>query len=259
MCINRQGILDELTGGLVSVSDSYLSSANSLLDGLALAQYPYDPAQGKAILDAIGWKDYDLNPDTPLTMIATNTTVPYGTNFTMTLYTSQSPLRLAIAQKVAVNLMECGIQVAVEQQALSDLYKPGPDGLVFGRSFDLALMSMRIGQEPRCELFTSEEMPTADNNWIGAVTGGSNFMGYESEAYDTACRASQAAGLDQTVYISETQNTLLNLDNDLPFIPLYHHPDFLLVKKALCLPENLNSLGKILSSIDSFEPNIICQ
>jgi ABC-type oligopeptide transport system substrate-binding subunit len=102
-------------------------------------------------------------------------------------------------------------------------------------------------------------MPTADNNWIGAVTGGSNFMGYESEAYDTACRASQAAGLDQTVYISETQNTLLNLDNDLPFIPLYHHPDFLLVKKALCLPENLNSLGKILSSIDSFEPNIICQ
>ena len=259
MCIDRQGILDELTGGLVSVSDSYLSSTNSLLDGLALAQYPYDPAQGKTILDAIGWKDYDLNPDTPLTMIATNTTVPYGTNFTFTLYTSQSPLRLAIAQKIAANLMECGIQVTVEQQALSDLYKPGPDGLIFGRSFDLALMSMRVGLEPRCELFTSDEMPTADNNWIGAVTGGSNFMGYENEAYDTACRASQAAGLDQAVYTSETQNTLLNLANDLPLIPLYHHPDFLMVKKALCLPENLNSLGEILSSIDSFDPNIICQ
>ena len=259
MCVDRQAILDELTGGLVSVSDSYLSSTNNLLNGLALAEYPYDPAQGKAILDAIGWKDYDLNPDTPLTMIATNTTVPYGTNFTITLYTSQSPLRAAIAQKVAANLADCGIQVTVEQQALQDLYRPGPDGPIFGRSFDLALMSMRIGLEPQCELFTSEEMPTAVNNWIGVSTGGSNFMGYKNGAYDTACRAAQAAGLDQTVYTSETQNTLLYLSNDLPIIPLYHHQDFLLVKKALCVPENLNSLKKILSSIDSFEPNIICQ
>jgi peptide/nickel transport system substrate-binding protein len=259
MCIDRQGILDELTGGLVGVSDSYLSSSNSLLNGLALIQYPYDPAQGKAMLDAVGWKDYDLNPATPLTMIATNTTVPYGTNFTLTLYTSQSPLRAAIAQKVAEDLMDCGIQVTVEQQALSDLYKPGPDGSIFGRAFDLALMSMRIGLEPQCQLFDTDEVPNAENNWIGTNTGGSNFMGYESAAYDTACQASRSAGLDQAVYTSETQNTLLDLSNDLPFIPLYHHPDFLLVKKSLCLPENLNSLEKILSSIDTFDPNIICQ
>ena len=259
MCIDRQGILDELTGGLVGVSDSYLSSDNSLLDGLALSQYPYDPAQGKALLQEVGWQDYDQNPATPLTMISTTTRVPYGTNFTITLYTSQSPLRAAIAQKIAANLMDCGIQVTVEQQALSDLYKPGPDGPIFGRDFDLALMSMRIGLEPQCQLFTSAEIPNADNNWIGTKTGGSNFLGYESAAYDMACQASRVAGLDQAVYSSETQYTLLGLSNDLPFIPLYHHPEFSLVKKALCLPESLNSLEKILSSIDTFDPNIICQ
>ena len=259
MCIDRQGILDELTGGLVDVSDSYLNSANSLLNGLALSQYPYDPTQGKAILDAIGWKDYDLNPATPLTMIATNTTVPYGTNFNITLYTSQSPLRAAIAQKIAENLMDCGIQVTVEQQALSDLYKPGPDGAVFGRAFDLALMSMRIGSQPHCMLFETKEIPNTENNWIGTNTGGSNFMGYTSAAYDTACQASQSAGLDEAVYTRETQNTLLDLSNDLPFIPLYHHPDFLLVKKSLCLPDELDSLEKMLSSIVTFDPNIICQ
>lgn len=259
MCIDRQGILDELTGSLVGVSDSYLSSDNSLLDGLALSQYPYDPAQGKALLQEVGWQDYDQNPATPLTMISTTTRVPYGTNFAITLYTSQSPMRAAIAQKIADNLMDCGIQVTVEQQALSDLYEPGPDGPVFGRDFDLALMSMSIGLQPRCELFTTEEIPNTDNNWIGTNTGGSNFIGYTNTAYDTACNAAQAAGLDQAIYTSETQNTLLDLSNDLPFIPLYHHPDFLLVKKTLCLPESLNSLEKILSSIDTFDPNIICQ
>jgi peptide/nickel transport system substrate-binding protein len=259
LCIDRQGILDELTSGLVDVSNSYLSSDNSLLNGLALSQYPFDPEQGKALLQEVGWQDYDQNPATPLTMIGTTTRVPYGTNFAITLYTSQSPLRAAIAQRIAANLADCGIQVTVEQQALQDLYKPGPDGLVFGRSFDLALMSMTIGSQPHCELFTADEIPTADNNWIGANTGGSNFIGYENSAYDTACKAAQAAGLDETVYISEIQNTLLDLSNDLPFIPLYHHPNFLLVKKDLCMSADLNSLGKILSSIDSFDPNIICQ
>ncbi|MDK2980671.1 MAG: peptide/nickel transport system substrate-binding protein [Chloroflexota bacterium] len=259
MCIDRQGILDELSGGLVGVSDSYLSADNGLLNGLALTQYPYDPAQGISILDQIGWKDYDQNPATPLTMIATNTRVPYGTTFAITLYTSQSPLRAAIAQRVADDLVQCGIAVTVEQQALSDLYRPGPDGPIFGRAFDLALMSMDIGREPRCELFASNEIPTAANNWIGTSTGGSNFMGYESATYDAACQASQSAGLDATAYTTEKQNTLLDLANDLPFIPLYHHPDFLLVKKDVCLPEDLNSLAKILSSIETFDPNIICQ
>ena len=258
LCIDRQGILTELTGGLVDVSDSYLSSDNSLMNGLALSQYPYDPEQGKALLQEVGWQDYDQNPATPLTMISTTTRVPYGTNFVITLYTSQSPLRAAIAQKISEDLMDCGIQVTVEQQALSDLYKPGPDGLVFGRSFDLALISMSIGSQPNCELFTTEEIPNADNNWIGANTGGSNFIGYTNTAYDAACKSAKAAGLDQAAYTREIQNTLMDLSNDLPFIPLYHHQNFLLVKNNLCAADDLNSLEKILSSIDTFNPNIIC-
>ena len=258
LCIDRQGILTELTGGLVDVSDSYLSSDNSLMNGLTLSQYPYDPEQGKALLQEVGWQDYDQNPATPLTMISTTTRVPYGTNFVITLYTSQSPLRAAIAQKISEDLMDCGIQVTVEQQALSDLYKPGPDGLVFGRSFDLALMSMSIGSHPHCELFTTEEIPNTDNNWIGTNTGGSNFIGYTNTAYDAACKSAQAAGLDQAAYTREIQNTLMDLSNDLPFIPLCHHQNFLLVKNNLCAADDLNSLEKILSSIDTFNPNIIC-
>ncbi len=258
LCIDRQGILNELTGGLVSGSNSYLPNDNSLLNGLALNQYAYDPAQGKALLDQFGWKDYDLNPATPLTMVATNTTVPYGTNFIVTLVTSPSEMRKAIADKIAANLADCGIQVSVEQKPISELYQPGPDGILFGRNFDLALLSMNIGSEPHCGLFTSDEIPTKANYWLGTGTGGSNFMGYRVAAYDQACKAAQSSGLDNSVYTSNIQSTLQILSDTLPFIPLYHHPQYLIEKKDLCLPENLNSLEKMLFSIESIDPNISC-
>jgi peptide/nickel transport system substrate-binding protein len=259
MCIDREGIMQELTGGLVEVSDSYLSKSNALLSNLSLSQYPYDPTQGKALLDAMGWKDYDQNPATPLTMIATNTTVPFGTDFSITLYTSQSEMRGLIANKIASNLAECGIQVTVEQKSIQDLYLPGPDGVIFGRNFDLVLMSMDIGTEPDCKLFTTEEIPSKSNYWLGIETGGSNFMGYKNPAYDAACSAARSAGLDEAAYAAENQNALRVLSDDLPFIPFYHHSEFLLAKRELCLAENLDNLEKILFSIETLDPNIICQ
>jgi len=258
LCIDRQGILDELTGGLAHVSDTYLEDGSSLLNGLALSQYAYDPGQGKALLDQAGWKDYDQNPATPLTMIATNTTVPYGTNFSITLYTSQSEMRKAIAERIAADLADCGIQVSVEQKTLTELYSPGPDGVIFGRKFDLALLSMNIGSEPHCGLFNSDEIPTSANYWLGTSTGGSNFMGYRNTNYDQACKAALSSGLDSSAYTSNMQGTLQILADDLPLIPFYHHPEYMVVKNDLCLAENLDSLGKMLFSIETLDPNIIC-
>jgi peptide/nickel transport system substrate-binding protein len=258
LCIDRQGILDELTGGLAKAADTYLAKENSLLNGLALSQYAYDPAQGKALLDQLGWKDYDQNPATPLTMIATNTTVPYGTNFAFTLLTSQSEMRKAIADKIAANLAECGIQVTVEQKPLTELYQPGPDGAVFGRNFDMVLLSMNFGSEPHCGLFTSSEIPTNANYWLGTSTGGSNFMGYRNTAYDQSCDAAESAGLDMAVYTTNIQSTLQILADTLPIIPLYNHPEYLLVRGNLCLADNLDSLQKMLFSIESIDPNVSC-
>jgi peptide/nickel transport system substrate-binding protein len=258
LCIDRKSILSGLTGGLVDVSNSYLPNDDSLLNGLSLSQYDFDPEQGKALLAQFGWKDYDQNPSTPLTMIATNTTVPYGTSFAFTLYTSESGLRKEIADKIAANLADCGIQVTVEQKPLNELYLPGPDGVLFGRNFDMALLSMDIGSEPHCGLFTSDEIPTAANFWLGTDTGGSNFMGYRNKDYDQDCMAALSAGLDNSAYVSDTQSTLQILSDTLPFIPLYHHQEFLAVKNDLCLADDLNTLGKILFSVETLDPNVNC-
>lgn len=256
LCIDRQAILDELTAGLVDTSNSYLSNDNELLSEFSLPQYAYDPEQGKALLDTIGWKDYDLDPATPLTMIATNTTVPFGTNFSINLYTSQSEMRSLIGEKIVSDLADCGIEVVITQLPIQELYQPGPDGVIFGRSFDLALLSMDMSIDLNCGLFTSAEIPTEANYWLGTATGGSNFMGYQNTVYDETCAAAQSTGLDAGSFRLNAQNTLRILAEELPVIPFYHHPEFTLVKKELNLGVDLDTIQGILFSVETLVPNV---
>ena len=256
LCIDRQGMLDEIFAGNVGTASTYLTDNNVLLNGLALTDYTYNPEQGKALLEAIGWQDYDLDPSTPLTMIATNTTVPYGTNFSITLHSSGSTMRDIFAEKITEDLAECGIEVQVNQQPLQELYQPGPEGVIFGRNFDMALLSIDIGSELNCELFTSQEVPSDANYWLGTKMGGSNFMGYKNETYDSLCSAAHSTGLDLGAYISNAQGTLQILNDELPFIPFYHHPEYLIIKQDLNLGESYSSMRKILSSVELLVPNV---
>lgn len=122
----------------------------------------------------------------------------------------------------------------------------------------MALLSMDFGSEPHCGLFTSSEIPTNANYWLGTSTGGSNFMGYRNTAYDQSCDTAESAGLDKAVYTASIQSTLQILADTLPFIPLYNHPEYLLVRDDLCLADNLDSLQKMLFSIESLDPNVSC-
>ncbi len=256
LCIDRQAIFDELTGGIYSPANTYLQDENYLLSDLALTDYTYNPEQGKTLLEEIGWQDFDQNPETPLTMIATNTTVPFGTNFSITLHTSESAMRGLIAERIAADLAECGIEVNISQQPIQELYQPGPDGIIFSRSFDLALLSMNMGAELNCELFTTQEIPTEENYWLGTKTGGSNFMGYKNSTYDDYCGLAQSTGLDTGEFVTNAQYTLRILNDELPFIPFYHHPDFLIVKQGLNIAEEYDTLQKIIFSIENLVPNV---
>ena len=259
LCIDRQAIVNGFAAGLMKVSDSYLADAHPLRSGLGLDSYAYDPAQGKALLGQAGWQDYDQNPATPLSMVAANTRVPVGTNFSVSLSTSEAALRRSIAEKVKTDLAQCGIEVTINAQPLSSLYQPAPQGAVFGRAFDLALLSIQYPHEPRCEMFSTSEMPSAGNQWLGTLTGGSNFMGYSSNEYDAACQAARIAGADKAVYNASSQHALQVLARDLPIIPLLQHADFTIYKNTLCLPGTLNSMQKILSSIENLQPNSVCE
>ena len=107
-----------------------------------------------------------------------------GTAFKVTLLTSQSQADQEIAALLVSTLAGLGIEVSTQALPLDQLYAPGPEGTLFGRNFDLALVSWQSDQLNRCATYMSRAIPSAANHWIGT-----NLAGLNNEAFDLACGA----------------------------------------------------------------------
>ncbi|MCD6356026.1 MAG: hypothetical protein J7L66_01965 [Anaerolineaceae bacterium] len=231
-CIDRDTITKKLMGGAVQPAVSILDINHPLVQDASLSAYSYDPANGAALLKQVGWADADQNPATPLTA-ASVFNVPPGTAFEVELLTSESSLRNEIAAEIAAYLSGCGIRVNITQMPLNELYQSGPDGPIFGRKFDLALLSWKTDENFACDWFTTAEIPNDANYWLGEKTGGANYYGFLNTTYDQACDASRQHGLDAASSNEVAQEALSILSAELPFIPLYQHPSALLVSNEL--------------------------
>jgi len=214
----RQGIaacLDRATmlGGMPSSPwPSFLPPAASTL----IESLPYDPAAGMALLDAVGWRDHDGDPATP--RIAQNVlTVFNDVPLTLELLVGPSPFHQDLAEGIAQSLTVCGVGVEVRTLSPAELYAPGPEGPLFGRQFDLALIAWQPMPGPDCGLYTSWAIPTAENDWIGT-----NIAGFADSAYDAACTAAVLA------LPAEAQTTLAAAEAAfvelLPAVPLTAPP-----------------------------------
>ena len=257
-CMDRDTIRNKLLGGAVEVTDTILIADHPLLDGVSLTPYPYDPTLGISLLDQVGWKDVDLNPDTPAT--AENVVdVPQGTEFEVGLLISESPLRGEIAAEIAAGLANCGIKVNISQVPASELYQPGPDGLIFGRQFDLALLSWQTSGRFDCRLFTTGEIPTDANYWMGEKTGGANYFGFSNPSYDETCALGAQGGLDVSASVQAERNALQILNNELPFIPVYLHPASFLKSVDVCgFDENVDRENEFLMDIEYLRTGDAC-
>ena len=249
-CLDKDKMAGEMTGGIGIAASSYLSSGHPLLAGLSLPNTGYNPIQGQALLDEAGWKDLDLLKDTPLTAYGT-ANIPMGLTFEISMVFPDSPQYANLAARIASNLADCGIQVSLQSMDLADLYQPAPDGVIFGRKFDLALLSLQTGDEPQCRWFTTAEIPTAGNHWMGSITGGANFMGYSSQALDASCQQAILSGRDAGSAAATEQTILQLLAAELPLIPLYHHPVISLASQTVCgLPDEQANDFSLMPSIE---------
>ena len=256
-CIDRQAIADEMVKGLAGVSNSYLPPTDALLAGSALSQYPYDTAAAIALLEAAGWHDLDQNPETPRTH-GGSARVAFGTPLEFTLLSSTAGLQAEIAGKIAADLKACGIMVNTAPTSPDELYKPAPDGMVFGRKFDMALLPWETDSQFNCGFFESKEIPTSANYWLGDVTGGANFYGYANPAYDSECERMKVTGLDSAAYQQAGGGLLQILSNDLPFIPLFHFPEGYLIRDPLCVSGGNQSERAIFAGIESMKDDGGC-
>jgi peptide/nickel transport system substrate-binding protein len=215
-CLDRQKVVDTVLYSLVPVPDTYIS-ADDPLYAASLATYPYDPTAGMKLLNDLGWRDHDNNPDTPRHAQGVDH-VTNSTELTVTYVTTSATQRRQVADILSQSLRGCGIGVNVIHTSQIDFYAEGPDGLLFGRNFDLAEYAMStLTVRPPCARFTIAEIPNAENHWVGT-----NVSGYKNPAYDAACTLARQSLPDEAAYAENYHLTQTIFSQDLPAVPLYN-------------------------------------
>jgi peptide/nickel transport system substrate-binding protein len=216
LCLDRQQVVDTVLFGLSVVPETYISPEHPLYNS-AVAPYNYDPEQGNRILEQAGWRDVDNDPATPREAQGV-VNVPPLTPLVLNYYTSSAAQRRQVSEILAQSLGQCGIGVNTIYLSYIDLYaEGGANGPLFGRSFDLAQYAMgTTSLEPPCSWYTTEQIPAADNNWVGA-----NVTGYQSAEFDEACDWAQEQTPADEAYREAYHLTQAIFASDLPAIPLY--------------------------------------
>ena len=227
-CVDRQTIVDQLLLGLSSVPGTYLNPENPWYaeDITALG---YDPAAGRQLLDQAGWKDWDGDPQTPLQAVGI-LNVPDGTFLSLDYYTTEAELRVQVAMQVAANLADCGVQLNVHYLSPEELFAPGPDGIIFGRKFDLVQFSWKSGSLPPCQFYETDQIPNLDNNWLKV-----NVSGYSDPDFDAACELARTARPDNLENYEQRQKDVQTLfAQELPVLPLYYRLKVAVGRPDLC-------------------------
>ncbi len=226
MCIDRQKIVNEVLYGLSTVPASYVSPAHPLY-AASLPAYAFDVAAANTLLEESGWRDVDNDPATPRQAWGIPK-IANGTPFHITYITTGAAQRVQVSAIVAESLAQCGIQVDLQYFDPEEFYAPGPNGLFFGRSFDLAEFAMgSTGIEPPCEWYTGAEVPDAANLWVGT-----NVSGYGNPAFDAACSTARQSLPGEAAYSASYLQAQSVFAQELPVIPLYWR-----IKVAAARPE----------------------
>lgn len=251
MCLDRQQVVNAVLFGLSSVPDTYISSADPLHNA-GVPLYRFDVPAATALLDQTGWKDLDGDPSTPRQAAGVRN-VAAGTPLLLNYYTTTAAQRRQVGEILSASLAQCGIGVNVQNFSQLDLYAPGPDGLLFGRRFDLIEYAMSTqGLEPPCSWFTSVEIPTAANHWVGT-----NVSGYKNPDFDLACSAARQALPDEPAYKDNYALTQMIFSTDVPVIPLYFRLRVAAARKDLC-HFDLDPTASPLWNIEAFDAGPSC-
>jgi peptide/nickel transport system substrate-binding protein len=239
MCIDRQALVESVMNGLSSVVDTYLPPEHPLFNPAA-ASYDFDVQAASTLLDETGWIDHDGLPETPRLAYGVWNVVE-STPFVFTLFTTPATQRQQAAQMIVESLAQCGIQVELVTLPVEEFYAPGPEGVVFGRNFDLAQFAWFTDARPRCEMWITEQIPGDPNildeggnavfpfGWSGL-----NEAGYSNPEYDAVCHAALGALPGEAGYVQNHLQAQELFAIELPSIPLYTRLKLAVARVDMC-------------------------
>ncbi len=224
MSLDRAAMLETTMGDMGDIWSSFISPDKSQIeegDGIS-----YDPEMSAELLYQAGWRDHDGNPETPLQAWAVEN-VPMGTQLVLDLLITQSGYHQELADHISDDLRKIGIGVSVSSVDAKDLYAPGPDGLIFGRQFDLAILAWQPLPDLDCGFYQTWQIPSAENRWIGT-----NVAGFSHSHYDSACAdASLALPGDYADSLYTAETVFIEY---LPAAPLMVNQALMILRKNDC-------------------------
>ncbi|MFW5713948.1 MAG: ABC transporter substrate-binding protein, partial [Brevefilum sp.] len=223
-CLDREAMRENSLGEWVPLWPSFLPPEGSHLEQDAGIRF--DPEQGRANLEEVGW--LDTNADSEIPRIAVNVPdVPQGSEFRLELLVDETGFQQDMAAIIQNSLTACGIGVDIRTLSNDELYAPGSEGPLFGRHFDLALIAWDAGPELDCRLYMDQAIPDQASQWVGT-----NIAGFAQPDYDRDCaEAGLALDENRKTLIREAEHSFLN---QLPAIPLFSIPRFWLVSSSVC-------------------------
>jgi len=248
-CIDRQSLVQDLPFGRSEAPDTYVPPGHPLANS-QVTRYEYDPQGASQQLEAIGWRDLDQNPATPrLAQGVPN--VPDGTPLEVSYLTTDDDERRQVAESIRASLAGCGVKLQVSYVPEGELFAPGPDGLLFGRKFQMAQFGWATSLDPPCYLYTSREIPGPypdyPNGW-----GGANAGGYSNPEYDLACTQALTSLPDWPLHSEAHQRAQAIFADDLPAIPLYLRLRLVAYRPDLCGVALDSSVESALWNLESF-------
>lgn len=224
MCLDRQAIVDELLYGRSVVIDTYIPSNHPMFYEDA-KHYDYDPETAKAMLEEMGWVDTNGDGIRECSGCGVEGATD-GTPLAFKWGSTNADLRVNYMQIMQVNLLDCGIDLTLENITSTEWFADGPEGPLFGTHFDMGSFAWLTGVEPPCDLYLSFQTPTEENGWAGQ-----NDTGWANAEYDQVCNAalqSLPGTAEYEQYHKEAQRIFAE---NLPVIPL-----FLRIKLAATAP-----------------------
>ncbi len=249
-CLDRERIQFEFTLNQSIIPATYLPP-NHPFAATGLQPLERNVVLGNQLLEEAGWQDADSNPSTPRVAVEVQN-VFRDTELTLNYYVTESVLHTNVRKVIVESLADCGIGVTTNYLPVNEMYAAGPDGVVFGRNFDLAELAWSTGRQAPCFLYTSSEIPTAKNNWLGTRYGGVNITGWSDDEYDVACEQAFSAGLEKDLVISQNQRMQEILMEELPVIPLFFHVKTMVTRPDLCGLQLDVTARSPLKNIESF-------
>jgi peptide/nickel transport system substrate-binding protein len=231
MCIDRQGLVDQLSGGQMQVADLYVPPVHPLYNSEA-KHYTFDPQEASDLLTSAGWQDADNDPSTPLIAQGVEG-IADGTAFMLQYLVSDDSEHQVATQMIQDNLQLCGIQLDIVPQSVQEYLASGPDGPVFGRQFDLAQFAWMTAIEPPCSLYLTNEIPGPYPNYPKGW-GGVNASGYSNPQYDQACLDALYSLSDTPQHVEKHAEAQAIFAEDLPALPLYWHYRVVVGRPDIC-------------------------